>query len=154
MRISSPVLVALFLAVLAGGSVAGCAAGAGDGSASRPSQSPAQSSEQPSEQPGGSVSTSPLPGSGRPPSGRPFGPSNPPSKYSEGEMTLTGLPEEGVEAGCTVMRSGDKVYLLLGGDRALLQSGRTVIVRGRPSPGLLTTCQQGIPFNVTEVRLA
>jgi hypothetical protein len=143
------VLAAVFIVVFAGGSVAGCA-GAGDGSGARSSQAPVQ----PSDLPGGSVSTSPSPGAGLPPSGRPFGPSNPPSKYDEGELTLTGRPEEGVESGCTVMRSGDKLYLLLGGDRTLLQSGRTVVVRGRPNPGLLTTCQQGIPFNVTEVRLA
>lgn len=100
------------------------------------------------------MSSSPSPEAGGPPPSRPFGPSNPPSKYSEAETTLTGRPEEGVESGCLVMRSGDKLYLLIGGDRAMLQSGRTVVVRGRPNPGLLTTCQQGIPFNVTEVRPA
>jgi hypothetical protein len=52
------------------------------------------------------------------------------------------------------MRSGDKMYNLLGGDPQLLMSGRTVIVRGRPNAGLMTTCQQGTPFEVTEVRLA
>jgi hypothetical protein len=69
-------------------------------------------------------------------------------------MTLTGKPEEGVEAGCLVMRSGGELYLLLGGDRQVLLSGQTVMVRGKPNPGLMTTCQQGTPFEVSEVRPA
>jgi hypothetical protein len=59
-----------------------------------------------------------------------------------------------VENGCIVMQSGDTLYLLLGGERSMLMSGRPVVVRGLPSPGLMTTCQQGTPFQVTEVRPA
>jgi len=129
--------------LLAGGTLAGCGA-AGDGAA------------QPDES-GGTVSSTPSPGEipPLPPSGRVSLPPDPGTgKYTGAEMTLTGIPEEGVESGCIVMRSGDKLYNLLGGDPQLLQSGRTVIVRGRPSPGLMTTCQQGTPFQVSEVRLA
>ena len=58
--------------------------------------------------------------------------------------TLTGVPSEGVEAGCLLLDG----YLLLGGPRDVLGSGRTVSVTGRIEPGLMTTCQQGTPFLV------
>jgi hypothetical protein len=142
MRTRRSLLAVILAALFAGAALAGCGA-AGDGTA------------QPDEtaQSGGTVSPSgipPLPPSGRvsPPPGAGTG------KNTAAELTLTGIPEEGVESGCVVMRSGDKLYNLLGGDPQLLQSGRTIIVRGRPNPGLMTTCQQGTPFEVSEVRLA
>ncbi len=58
--------------------------------------------------------------------------------------TLTGVPTEGVEAGCLLLDG----YLLLGGPRDVLTSGRTVSVTGRVEPGLMTTCQQGTPLLV------
>ena len=70
------------------------------------------------------------------------------------EITLTGEIEEGVEAGCMLLRAGDRAYLLLGGDRNMIRQGGRVTVRGKPQPGLMTTCQQGTPFQVSEVRLA
>jgi hypothetical protein len=139
MRTRSSVLAALLAAILAGGLLAGCGGGSGDGTAT----------------PGDSVSPSPGTGSSGPsgsPSLRP--PSEPPSKYPSGEMTLTGKPEDGVEAGCIVMRSDGVLYLLIGGNQQVLKSGQTVMVKGRPNPGLLTTCQQGLPFQVSEVRPA
>jgi hypothetical protein len=95
--------------------------------------------------------------SGSPTSG---GPSvsftEPPGKASPsaGGITITGTPTEGVENGCIVMQSGDTLYLLLGGDRSVLMSGQPVQVRGVPTPGLMTTCQQGTPFQVTDVKPA
>ena len=79
--------------------------------------------------------------------------SDPSGKSSPG-ITITGTPTEGVENGCIVMQSGATLYLLLGGDRSVLMSGRPVVVRGTPDPGLMTTCQQGTPFRVTEVKPA
>jgi hypothetical protein len=145
MRTRHSLIAVTLAALLAGGTLAGCGS-AGDGTA------------QPDEtsQSGGAVS-SPSPGEipPLPPSGRVSPP--PPGtggKNTAAEMTLTGIPEEGVESGCVVMRSGEVLYNLLGGDRSTLMSGRTVVVRGRPNPGLMTTCQQGTPFEVSEVRLA
>ncbi len=66
-------------------------------------------------------------------------------------LTITGTPTEGVENGCIVMESNGTLYLLLGGERSALMSGRPVKVKGSPNPGLMTTCQQGTPFEVTEV---
>jgi hypothetical protein len=135
MRIRLSVLATLLASVLAAGALAGCGE-AGDGTA----------------QPGENVSSSGSPA--LPPSGRVDPPSASPPKQSTAEQTLTGRPEEGVESGCLVMRSGDTLYLLLGGDRQMLLSGRPVVVRGQPNPGLMTTCQQGTPFEVSEVRPA
>jgi hypothetical protein len=138
MRTRCSLLAVMLAALLAGGTLAGCGAAGTDGSES-----------------GGNVSSTPSSGETPllPPSGR-VSPPPDAGKNTVAEMTITGIPEEGVESGCVVMRSGDTLYNLLGGDPQLLQSGRTVIVRGRPNPGLMTTCQQGTPFEVSEVRLA
>lgn len=72
----------------------------------------------------------------------------------KGEITVTGTVANGVEKDCTLLRTDREVYLLLGGDRTIIGEGARVTVRGRPDPGLLSTCQQGIPFQVTEARLA
>jgi len=144
MRIKSSVLVTLVVAVIAGGLLTGCAGGAGDGNA-QPGES--MSSSPPSASSPGPPPSSPAAGSGS-------GQATPPPNRSPGELTLTGQPEEGVEAGCLILRSGGQQYLLLGGDRQLLTSGRAVVVRGRPDPTMMTTCQQGTPFMVTEVRAA
>jgi hypothetical protein len=73
---------------------------------------------------------------------------------SAGAITITGTPTEGAENGCIVMQAGNTLYLLLGGDPSVLMSGRPVVVRGTPEPGLMTTCQQGTPFRVAEVKPA
>ena len=66
-------------------------------------------------------------------------------------MTLTGQIVEGVEAGCRLLDD----YLLLPGpgvSRDEIRAGLTVTVRvGKAQPGMMTTCQQGTPFIVTEV---
>lgn len=68
------------------------------------------------------------------------------------DVTVTGVVRTGVEAGCLVLDADTEDYLLLGGDRALLRPGLTVQVRGTPKPGIPTTCQQGVPLEVHEVR--
>lgn len=71
-----------------------------------------------------------------------------------GEIIVVGFVEEGVEYGCKVLRTNGELYQLIGSASPLLQSGAQVRVRGRPNPNLLTTCQQGIPFEVVEVQTA
>jgi hypothetical protein len=73
-----------------------------------------------------------------------------PSGGSAAEMTMTGEVQAGVEHGCLIMEFGGKTYLLIGGDRAVVREGARVTVRGRPNPDLMTTCQQGEPFEVAE----
>lgn len=75
---------------------------------------------------------------------------SPSTSPSGGEMTLTGQIVEGVEAGCRLLDD----YLLLPGpgvSRDEIRAGLTVTVRGRVERGMMTTCQQGTPFIVTEV---
>ena len=86
------------------------------------------------------------------PSARP-GPSDlartlPPPAWQPDERVLRGTVVAGVERGCLLLRTSDAEHLLVGGDRALLVPGAQLEVRGRAVPDLLTTCQQGIPFEV------
>ncbi|QOC93651.1 hypothetical protein [Micromonospora craniellae] len=84
-----------------------------------------------------------------PPPGKTRGvPTSPPT--TTGEMTLTGRIEAGVEAGCLLLDG----YLLVGGARDVLSAGASVIVTGRPNATLMTTCQQGIPFEVATAKRA
>jgi hypothetical protein len=78
------------------------------------------------------------------------------SAAAGGEQTLVGEIQDGVEPNCTLLRAGDKLWLLVGGDRTKLKNsvGTKVSVRGAPAPGMMTTCQQGTPFKVTDVQPA
>jgi hypothetical protein len=138
---------ALAAGVIFLGLVAGCAGSGSDTAA-----------------PGGSMSTSPSAGSPSPSNGPSTpAPSPTPSLRSTGgaspagdEMTVTGELQDGVEVGCVLLRTNDKLYLLIGGDRSKMQGSRAtkVTVVGKPAPGLMTTCQQGTPFQVREMRPA
>ena len=75
-------------------------------------------------------------------------PSTPRNPVGLRPRTITGTVERGVESGCVLLRG----FLLLGGDRELLQPGRQVTVTGRAAPNAMTTCQQGIPFSVSSAR--
>jgi hypothetical protein len=68
-----------------------------------------------------------------------------------GEVTVTGVVAEGVEAGCLLLDGGGQRYLLVGGDRAELRAGARVTVTGRVDRGLLSTCQQGEPLVVSRI---
>jgi hypothetical protein len=68
-------------------------------------------------------------------------------------MTIRGQVEEGVEAGCMLLKADDgKSYLLIGGDRAMITAGGRLEAVGELQPGLMTTCQQGTPFSVSQLR--
>jgi hypothetical protein len=79
--------------------------------------------------------------------------SSPTGAPSKGSLTVRGEVEEGVEPGCMVLKADDgKTYLLVGGDRPLITGGGRLEVTGQLEPGLMTTCQQGTPFQVAQVR--
>ena len=65
-------------------------------------------------------------------------------------VTLTGIPERGVEASCLLLDT----YLLVGGDRVLLGSGAKVTVTGHTEPDLMSFCQQGVYLVVDTVTKA
>lgn len=72
---------------------------------------------------------------------------------SVGQVTIRGQATDGVESGCVVLAADDGMtYLLLGGDRTVIGGGGRLEVVGEPQPDLLTTCQQGTPFQVSSVR--
>lgn len=73
-----------------------------------------------------------------------------PDEPSGSPTTLTGTVSVGVEVGCLLIDG----YLLIGGDRAVLREGARVTVTGRVDEGIMTTCQQGIPFVVSSARPA
>src|SRR5690242_14808132 len=81
-------------------------------------------------------------------------PSLVPSPSTGGEMTITGTLQEGVEGNCVLLKTPDRLYQLIGGDRSKLQGSTSakVTVTGRIATGMMTTCQQGTPFQVIEVR--
>ncbi|RZQ64566.1 hypothetical protein [Amycolatopsis suaedae] len=75
------------------------------------------------------------------------------SEPPEGKTELRGVVRPGVEPGCLLLSVNGTDYLLLGRDQdddAVLRPGATVVVRGEPAEGQVTTCQQGTPFQVEE----
>jgi hypothetical protein len=66
---------------------------------------------------------------------------------------LTGTVEAGVESGCVVLADagGGVLANLIGLDTSTTPLGSRVAVTGRFQQDLMTTCQQGRPFQVTSV---
>ncbi|WP_306212429.1 hypothetical protein [Actinoplanes sp. RD1] len=119
-------------------SLAACANGAGD-EAGAPAPAPSASAV-PSAEAGV-------------PSEEPGVPSQEPSAPDEGAATttLSGTIEAGVEPNCLIL---DK-HLLVFKDPALksaAKAGASVTVTGRVAEGMMTTCMQGTPFEVTALR--
>ena len=77
-----------------------------------------------------------------------------PSAGAGTEVTLTGTVREGVEASCLLLAddSGTVLANLLGNDGPELAVGARVEVTGSFLEGVMTTCQQGLPFQVTAVK--
>jgi hypothetical protein len=86
-----------------------------------------------------------------------------------GQMTISGQVVEGVEAGCLLLDTGDELFLLVipggaviaggavvpgGVGPSAVRAGARLVVRGRVEAGLVSYCQQGTPFLVSEVRPA
>jgi len=81
-----------------------------------------------------------------------------PSAGTGAEVTLRGTVREGVEANCVVLEDDNGIVLanLLGDNApdltAALAAGAKVQVTGSFLQGVMTTCQQGPPFQVTAVK--
>lgn len=137
----------VLLVALAGG----CANGTGDQGGAMPSASSGSP-------PSGVPPISPWPSPSVPGTATPSAPASPPGSgkptVPPGETEATGVVERGVEPGCTLLRTDTVLYLLVGPAAGGLRPGDRVVARGRPAPDLMTTCQQGEPFQVTDVRPA
>ena len=71
-----------------------------------------------------------------------------------GSTTLTGTVTAGVEPGCLLLKDGSGDHLLIFKDEAQKKSvtaGSKITVVGKANAGLMTTCQQGKPFEVSSV---
>jgi hypothetical protein len=68
------------------------------------------------------------------------------------DVTVTGQVTAGVEPGCRLISDGRNSYLLLGADENVAKVGAQVTVTGTVSEGMMTTCQQGTPLQVTSVK--
>ncbi|MET7397695.1 hypothetical protein ABZS66_29830 [Dactylosporangium sp. NPDC005572] len=79
-------------------------------------------------------------------------PSVVPAESLSGTITVTGEVKDGVEAGCVLLSTADKTYLLLGGDRSKYRGGTRLTVTGVLQPGMASTCQQGTPLQVVSIK--
>jgi hypothetical protein len=77
-----------------------------------------------------------------------------PGKGAPVETTVVGVVEEGVEHGCMILRAGDQMYQLVGSADPQIKPGARLSVRGKLNSNLVTTCQQGTPFQVVAVQPA
>ena len=129
---------AVLLLVLA----AGCAGTTADTGAA---SAPAAASPSASEVVDLPVPTAKTSGpAGEPSAGRPL----------EGARTISGTVTAGVEPGCLLITDGTGSHLLVFDDpamRAEASVGAKVKVNGRSEPGMMSTCQQGVPFVVVSV---
>lgn len=84
-----------------------------------------------------------------------LGPSGKPS--AGGPQTVTGTVTAGVEPNCLILSGQGGPYQLIIDDpaaRADAKLGASVTVVGTVDPRRMTTCQQGTPFLVSQVRPA
>ena len=69
-------------------------------------------------------------------------------------IEVTGVVEAGVENGCMILRTETESYQLMGSSDPLIQVGARLTVTGRAQLDIATTCQQGTPLQVLQVRPA
>jgi hypothetical protein len=93
------------------------------------------------------------------PSSSPSAPASPSpssaSSSSSSSETISGTLSAGVEPHCLILRDATGSHSIYFHDeslRAQAPAGAQVTLVGHPEPGMMTTCQQGEPFIVTEVR--
>jgi hypothetical protein len=143
---SVTVVRAAAAALIAGLLLAGCAGDeAGDG---EPTPSPSSPAAPSPSLPSPVLPTVPPT---VPPESPPVPPISPPATGAPRELTITGELVSGVEAGCLLLATDTGEYLLFGEPVQQLQAGETVTLQGRVRTDMMSTCQQGTPFEVTEV---
>ncbi|RRS00069.1 hypothetical protein [Glycomyces terrestris] len=77
------------------------------------------------------------------------------SSKSGSVTTITGTVESGVESGCLVLEFEGTVYGIYGSyDASVVYAGAEVTLHGVVDSGMMTTCQQGTPFVVSEAEAA
>ena len=77
-----------------------------------------------------------------------------PSTSGQPAQSITGTVVAGVEANCLLLTGASGEHLLIIRDaalRAAAKPGSKITAVGTPDPGMMTTCQQGIPFTVISI---
>lgn len=144
------VLLPMFTAVL----LTGCGGTAGGPDAGAATSAPAAASAEPAEPSGAPVPPSTGPGGTEPTGTEPTGSAVPPAPGA-GSRTLTGTVVAGVEPGCLLLQGAGFSHLLVFGpgvQRSAAVEGARLTVVGEVKPDLMTTCQQGAPIVVSEIR--
>lgn len=81
-------------------------------------------------------------------------PASTPASPEPGSVTLSGTVSAGVEPNCLLLKDGTGDHLLIIKDeklRATIQTGAKITVVGKAQSGVMTTCMQGQPFEVSSV---
>jgi hypothetical protein len=81
---------------------------------------------------------------------------SPSAEPDPSDGTLSGIIVEGVEPNCLLLEGAGRTHLLIFDDPSLKSRatvGATVTVVGVAKPAQMTTCQQGIPFLVSSIRV-
>jgi hypothetical protein len=154
-RIAVAVVTTGVIAVVAAGcgsnsthAAAGLSGGSSNGVSAQPTP-PSSTTAEPTGTP--STSTTPPPPTAvrpKPSGGAPTG-----STGSTGDdVTVTGTVTVGAEPSCLLV-SYQKVEYLLLTDNPAIVAGESVRATGHVVEGVRTHCQQGIPFQVTQVKV-
>jgi hypothetical protein len=124
----------------------GCASAQPDaGSSSSPINVTSEVGAPPSPLPTGSASPVPT-------SSAVVNPPGPSPLPGEGVTVLRGEITAGVEPSCKLLTDDKVEYLLLADSNTPIPVGVGAIVTGHLAHGIMTHCQQGIPFVVTSIR--
>jgi hypothetical protein len=76
----------------------------------------------------------------------------PPNPTASGkQVSLSGQIYSGAEPSCLLLKQGTVQYLLLASDSMKLRAGMRAVVTGHVVHGIMTHCQQGVPFQVTNI---
>ncbi|GAB2593374.1 hypothetical protein Aab01nite_36260 [Paractinoplanes abujensis] len=88
------------------------------------------------------------------PTAKTSGPAGEPGRPNAGAKTITGTVTAGVEPNCLLLTDDSGSHLLIFDDPAMRSDaavGSKVKISGHAEPGMMSTCQQGVPFVVTAV---
>jgi hypothetical protein len=77
-----------------------------------------------------------------------------PVTTDDGTMSISGTIFQGAEPTCKLISVQKVIYLLLAGDSVQITIGDEATVTGHVEHGIMTHCQQGIPFAVTTIHQA
>jgi hypothetical protein len=141
-------IAAGFAVILGLGLLTGCASATGTGASGTNSSAPVNVASSVGGGP------SPAPSASAPQTSPPIvNPPGPSTNPQDGVTVVHGQLTQGVEPTCKLVTDDKVQYLLLAADTVKMPPvGASVVVTGQIAKGIMTHCQQGIPFAVTTIR--